>query len=592
MIKLPSFIKLWQATRQAIMRFPIQFIILIFAVTLWLFAIGNQNSYKSQTLYTLLALSNLAFCITLAFDLFSEVRSLSNTKKWLFRLFSLSFCTLLFFILAPQWLDEDLFRLGLFILSGHLLLSFLPFSKKNNDSILWQYNKLLLIRFLTAIFYSAVLFLGLSVAILSVENLFNLTIPEDVYLRLFGIIGIGFNSLFFLTGIPKNIHSIEDDTDYPKGLKLFTQYVLIPLVSIYLVILISYELKIIFEQSLPNGTVSILILGYAVLGILAYLLIYPIKNRADHEWIKTFSKLFFFFMLPLLVLLYIAIGTRISIYGITESRYFLIVLALWLSGITAYFLIKKSPSIQIIPASLCILAVLSTFGPQSSSSITRKSQITRYQKLGNDEESKKQKASIINYMTRTHGLQSLQALTAIDLQAIQSNILKSDTNKYTYQTKSELLDSAYSILDIHLAYQRSRKHIIIELADIAIDISGFDQLVEFNSYSNPFDVLDSQEKITVKSENKTIKLQVGNQDSTTVNLSSFYQSLREKIDKNYQGNFNSSTNSYHLPDSILRLKAESSRYYFTLVFRNLNLPSQEDNENNSFNGILLIKKKE
>src|SRR5690606_10631810 len=109
----------------------------------------------------------------------------------------------------------------------------------------------------------------------------------------------------------------------------------------------------------------------------------------------------------------------VSEYGLTESRYFILVLALWLSGITGYFLIRKSPNILLIPASLCILAVLATFGPQSASSVTIKSQISRFQHLGNDEEDKKQKASIINYMTRTHGLLSLQALTPIDLNAVQ-----------------------------------------------------------------------------------------------------------------------------------------------------------------------------
>lgn len=593
MIKLPSITTLWQTTYQAIVRFPIQFIIIIIAVGLWWLAIDNPDGSHSQTLYSLLAVCNFAFCITLASDLFSEIRSLTIGKRWLFRILSLGFSLLLFFILSPKWVDEDLYRIGLFILAGHLLLSFLPFSKKNNDHALWQYNKLLLLRFLTAIFYSGALFVGLVIALLSVENLFNLTIDGTVYSRLFGVIGIGFNTLFFLTGIPKNIHSIETDEDYPKGLKLFTQYVLIPLVTVYLAILLSYEFKIILEQSLPQGLVSILILGYAVLGILAYLLIYPIKERADHEWIKTFSRLFFYFMIPLLILLFVAIETRISNYGITESRYFLIVLALWLSGITVYFLISKSPSIQIIPASLCALAVLSTFGPQSASSITKKSQISRYQSLGNDEDSKKQKASIIHYMTRTHGLRSLQALTSVDLNAVQQEILAHDTNLYIYQTKSELLDSAYSILAIKPSYyQSSLDFITVELEKNPIDISGYEQLVEFDSYSKPADTLRQQDDITIRLENTSIKLRIGKQDSTAINLNAFYQTLRETIDKNKQANFNSATNSYLLPDSALRLSAESPHYLFSLVFKTLNIPSEDAKENHSFSGILLLKKKE
>src|SRR5690606_12424085 len=151
-------------------------------------------------------------------------------------------------------------------------------------------------------------------------------------------------------------------------------------------------------QKLPEGMVSILILGYAVFGILSYLLTYPIRNQKGNEWLKVFSKLFFILMIPLLVLLFIAVWVRIADYAITEPRYFLILLSIWLSGITIYFLVKKSPTIQTVPISLCILALISTFGPQSASSIAKRSQISRYNKLDNKVNSEKEKAAIINYM--------------------------------------------------------------------------------------------------------------------------------------------------------------------------------------------------
>lgn len=590
MIKLPSFSMVWKITYRTFIRFPVQFAIIVLAVILWIISVKNHDDEQAEKLYILLAISNLAFCITLATDLFSEIRSVSIGKQWLFRAVGIGFCVLIYFALSPSWLDEDLYRLGIFILSGHLLLSFLPFIKKENDHAFWQFNKFLLLRILTAIFYSAVLYLGLAIAVLSVENLFNLKLYNNIYAHLFGIIGIGFNTLFFLTGIPRNIHSVEEDTSYPKGLKLFTQYVLIPLVTIYLAILISYELKIVIQQSLPKGLVSILILGYSVTGILAFLLVYPVKNRADHGWVKTFSKLFFYFMLPLLILLFIAIGTRISNYGITIDRYYLVLLALWLSGITAYFIIKEKPTIQMIPASLFLLAILSSYGPQSASYISKTSQLTRFENLGDDKDSNNQKASVISYLTRTHGLTSLQALTPIELTSMQNEIL-SKNKEHFYQTKTELVDSAYSILAIKPTSQLSENYINIELTNEPIDISGFDQLMEFNSYPIADKNPDKKDNVIVKTLNQSVEVKIGKLDSISIDMEPLYTSVRKKIEGNEHEYFNPTTGSYHLPDDELRVKAESAHYYVTLVFRNINLRFENDTESNSLSGIILLKKK-
>ena len=97
-------------------------------------------------------------------------------------------------------------------------------------------------------------------------------------------------------------------------------------------ILIAYESKIIFEWSLPKGWVSIMVLASAIFGILAFLLIHPLKK--DNKWIQSFSNLYYWILLPLVVLMLVAIYVRIKQYGITEPRYFVALLAIWLLGIS------------------------------------------------------------------------------------------------------------------------------------------------------------------------------------------------------------------------------------------------------------------
>lgn len=67
---------------------------------------------------------------------------------------------------------------------------------------------------------------------------------------------------------------------------------------------------------------------------------------------------------------------RVSQYGITINRYYIILFALWLAGMALYFLLKKK-NIKVIPMSLFVLALISAFGPSSSINVSVRSQMKR-----------------------------------------------------------------------------------------------------------------------------------------------------------------------------------------------------------------------
>lgn len=600
MIKLPSFTHLWKNTRLVVFRFPVQTLITAFAVFISFQLIDNDHEKLTNTFFKLLALSNLAFCLTLSAKLFSEKHLTDPIKRALLVIGALALCVLLFFVLSPNWRPEDIYKLILFCLAGHLLVSFAPFCRQNHIHAFWQYNKLLFLRFLTSALYSAVLFIGLAIALSAMHILFNLEIKSDVYLKLFVFIAIGFNTLFFLAGIPRDLNFFEQDSSYPKGLKVFTQYVLIPLLTIYFGILLVYEVKILIDYQLPNGMVSILIIGYAVFGILSYLLIYPIRTLEGNEWMKTFSKFFFIFMIPFLILLYVAVWVRIADYAITEPRYFLVLLALWLTAVTLYFLISKKPSIQIIPISLCIIALVATFGPQSAASISKSSQIKRYKHLQNGEEGDKEKAAIINYMVNNYGLASLQALTSIDLKGIQKEILEKPDSLYknSYYRNEKLRDTAFAILKVSQKYENYYSSFAnIELQNQLIAVSSYDYMIDIQPYSNANGTLASGEKINAEyiiNEN-AIKIKIGANDSIRMELDSLTQSLQKEISKP-ETIYSSNRSMYSLPQNKLTYKTSLGLYDLAFVVRNCNIPksnpkSEKDKYmNTTFNGTLLIKK--
>jgi hypothetical protein len=152
-----------------------------------------------------------------------------------------------------------------------------------------------------------------------------------------------------------------------------------PLISLYLVILLCYEAKILITLSLPIGWVSYLVLIFAIFGILSFLLIHPIAKETGNLWMRTFSKWFYFLLVPLLGLLFWAILYRVNLYGFTHERYYVLLLSIWLTVVVAYFIFNKQPKIKFIPVSMCLFGLLSIAGPQSADSISKNSQLSIFE---------------------------------------------------------------------------------------------------------------------------------------------------------------------------------------------------------------------
>jgi hypothetical protein len=301
--------------------------------------ISDLNLAAESLCMRLILISNLGLVLSLSFSLFSESHSHSVLKKYLFRVLLIIILVGLFFLIDPLKRETDFFRFILLALAAHLSVSFAPYFGKSHINAFWQFNRIIFLRFLIGGIYSAALFLGLAAAVGSMNFLFNFNFEWDTFALLWVLIVGIFQTVFFLSGVPENLDGIEEDKSYPAGLKIFTQFVLIPLATVYAVILLAYEAKILIELELPKGLVSNLILGYAVFGILSLLLIYPIRNQDENKWLKTFSRSFYYVLIPLIILLLWAVLARVIDYGITEERYFLIILAAWLAFINAYFLL-------------------------------------------------------------------------------------------------------------------------------------------------------------------------------------------------------------------------------------------------------------
>lgn len=281
------------------------------------------------------------------------------------------FTEMYYFILVP-----------LFILS-HLLVSFIAFiQKEDSEKKFWQFNKNLFIHiFLTGVF-TGVLIGGVELAILAVDNLFNVGFNDRVYSQTFFTLLIFGSTTIFLLFNNSGLNYLEKEDDYPVILKFFTQFILIPLLFIYVVILYLYSIKILINWELPRGWVSYLILAYSVVGILALLLVHPLKLNKAKSWVRIFSKVFYYTLFPLLILLFVAIFTRILEYSFTEPRYYVLVLAIWLSTVVLYFIFFKKATIKFIPISLFVFGFLALTLPFFNAfSVSKRSQKKDLEKI-------------------------------------------------------------------------------------------------------------------------------------------------------------------------------------------------------------------
>jgi|GEM_PF-284702 len=644
-MKFPSVHQLTQGAVNVLKRFPLE---VMFALAGTIAGIVNielnkhytEPGYIQQTwCWRIIAGANLGLLLALAATLYSESQQWAVKKKWLLRLAAVVVTLAIAATISPFERTTDAIRFFLLSFAFHLLVAFAAFGQRGTAQGFWQFNKTLFLRFLTSALYSAVLFLGLSAAIAATNFLFNLKIEWDTYVILWTCIVGVFSTVFFLAGVPSNYTALNEDHDYPKGLKVFTQYVLIPLATVYVAILLAYEAKIIIQWQLPKGLVSKLILGYAVFGILSILLVYPIRTREDSKWIKTYAKSFYLLMLPLIALLFVAMSTRVFKYGVTEFRYFLIVLAFWMLFISLYYLLSAQKNIKLIPVSLCVLTLLAVYGPISAFSVSVKSQMLILKDIFvknhafkngtlqpvTDSVSKKDgnhAVAVIDYLVEHHDITSLQPSFKQDLQHVADSLSHIKTKEHSsmsrYALQSLKLDWVKKQLNLDDFWGRwsdrddetevvpEEKTTQIRLNSTPSDvfeIKGYDYLLEV-SMNNIIDTPDistgvyelKQGTVTytnainniilIKIDGKTVKF---NLTAWVNNLMNDTEAMKKYKDHASNGEY---MTAYNIPVSNMQITQYAGRHMITLKINQANLVKLQKVNKYQLNfaeGALLIK---
>jgi hypothetical protein len=521
------------AARATLVRFPFVLFAALAASVFGVLLVEDDDLWQRWFFPAFLGLPLL-----LAFALFAERRGWDAIRRSLLGLGGL-LVLLMFALLWPRWSEDVAFtRWVQLSVAFHLLVAFLPFVGYDEPNGFWQYNKALFLRFLTAGIFSAVLYTGLAIAVAALDQLFGVDVEPETYGRLWFVIAFLFNTWFFLGGVPRHLATLEQSTDYPKGLKVFAQFILVPIVTVYLAILTAYLVKVIATQDWPSGWIGYLVSSVATLGILALLLVYPIRLREENRWIATYSRWFYIALFPAIVMLWLAIWQRVSQYGITERRYFLTILSIWLAGIAVYYTVRGSRRIILIPGSLCVLALVTFFGPWSAYAVARRSQTHRLEQLlGRNEllvdgsaqpatrdvsyAERREISATLRYLIQTHGTGSIEPWFGSSLATIDTVGQGARPSDHSEADERTRLITAYLGVPYVGRWQRGdveQFNYLAQRDEVAIPIQDYDYAARVDGVARETVRLTEGLRLGYDSTEATLELLQQNQLLVSVSL--------------------------------------------------------------------------
>ena len=370
--------------KKAIERFPLTVFCSAVVFILSVYLVENpelKNENLLNELHKMVILLGMSIPLTLALELARE-KYLSGKNRWVIR-FVNALITLIFIIFyrfyylsgknSSSTLDslEQLMATGIIFFLCFLLVPVI--GKKDEEE---KYFQSVIVDKTVTILFSVVLFLGLIAVFATIDGLSLIKLDSNIYIETWLFVVFVFSVIFFLSKLKKVDESLEN-YEIHKIFKFLIYFIVIPLITTYTGILYVYFGKMLITRRWPQGLVSHLILWYTIFSLFIMIMVTPMAKKDSVA--RIFKKYFPFASLPLLVLSIVSISKRISQYGVTPSRYFVVLLAMWLIFCMVSSIFKARLSVILI--SLITVVYISVFTPVNNRRITLMSQNKRFEKI-------------------------------------------------------------------------------------------------------------------------------------------------------------------------------------------------------------------
>ena len=168
--------------------------------------------------------------------------------------------------------------------------------------------------------------------------------------------------------------------DHPETIEIrrfwavMLNWVLTPALLIYTVVLYVYAAKILFTWNLPKGGVAIMVTVFFVI----FFAVKMLQMLTEPRPFKWFYDHFSLFVLPLLALFWTGLTRRLMDYGLTESRYYLLLGGILMTCCVLIFLFRNRRGyFALAVGALCVVLLVVLVPPLRCEKVAMRSQVHR-----------------------------------------------------------------------------------------------------------------------------------------------------------------------------------------------------------------------
>lgn len=151
----------------------------------------------------------------------------------------------------------------------------------------------------------------------------------------------------------------ESGGEESRFVDILTDKLLTPALLVYTLILYVYAIWILIQWKLPDGGIAYMVTAFIAVALLVYLL----RTRYGNRPVAWFFDHLPLVALPPMVLLWIGTVRRVSDYGLTAQRIYLLALAVLMTVFLLMLLRKRDWNFQPMALILAVAAILLTYIP-------------------------------------------------------------------------------------------------------------------------------------------------------------------------------------------------------------------------------------
>lgn len=246
-----------------------------------------------------------------------------------------------------------------------------PFFREKDDLPVWNFTWRTFLWFCISFLTGGILTAGLLALIRSLEELFGLQVSEHWYLTFDVIALLTTPVLLFLARIPEGDEKHDGVAVVSKYLIFVIRYLFVPLLALYLIVLYVYGFRILIRWELPNGGVGWLVSALMAGCVVVELGLYPVMRSGEAKPFERWTVRWLpVLILPLLLLMTVGIARRLSDYGITPLRLYLLTFNLWCYAVCIGLVVGRARRIRWIMTSLAAVFLLTSVLPVNFTSIS------------------------------------------------------------------------------------------------------------------------------------------------------------------------------------------------------------------------------